>query len=91
MEWIRGITLAITLFAVFEYVRYYIKRREPIVIAPLSWLIMVLGYTIFKWCVGADLDYYTASVIWSNTLLIQGVIITLAALIIFRGLPKNGH
>jgi hypothetical protein len=91
MEWIRGITLIITLFGVFEYIRFYVKHREPIVIAPLSWLIMVLGYSIFKWLVGSDLDYYTASVIWSNVLLIQGVIITIAALIIFRGVSKNGH
>ena len=91
MEWIRGITLLLTLFAVFEYAKFYIKKREPVAIAPLSWLIMVLGYTIFKWEVGSNLDYYVASVIWSNVLLVQGVIITLAALIIFRGVPRNGH
>lgn len=91
MEWIRGITVIITLFGIFEYIRFYVRKRESTVLAPLSWLFMVLGYTIFKWIVGSNLNYYTASVICSNVVLITGVILTVAALIIFRGAPKNGH
>jgi len=91
MEWIRGITILITLFGIFEYVMFYVKKREPVAIAPLSWLFMVLGYTIFKWIAGPNLIYYNASVILANAVLISGVILTIAALIIFRGVPKNGH
>jgi hypothetical protein len=91
VEWIRGITILLSLFGIVEYARFYIRRREPFVFAPLSWLFMVLAYTIFKWWAGPKLDYYTTSVIWSNVILIQGIIITVAALIIFRSYRPNGH
>jgi len=91
MEWIRGITLLITFIGIVEYIRFFIKKREPAVLAPLSWLILVFGYTIFKWVVGNNLDYYISSVIWSNVVLIQGVILSIAALIIFREYKPNGH
>jgi hypothetical protein len=91
MEWIRGITILFALYGIYEYIRYYVKKREPAMLAPLSWLVMVLAYTIFKWIVGNDLNYYTTSVICANVVLITGVILTIAALIIFRGIPKNGH
>jgi len=91
MEWIRGITLLVTFIGIVEYIRFFIKKREPAVLAPLSWLILVFGYTIFKWVVGNNLDYYISSVIWSNVVLIQGVILSIAALIIFREYKPNGY
>lgn len=91
MEWIRGITILLSIFGIIEYIRFYILTKQPFVLAPLSWLVMVLGYSIFKCVVGASLDYYMASVIWANIILIQGIILTIAALIIFRGAKFNGH
>ena len=91
MEWIRGITLLITFIGIVEYIRFFIKKREPAVLAPLSWLILVFGYTIFKWVVGNNLDYYISSVIWSNVVLIQGVILSIAALVVFRDYKPNGR
>jgi hypothetical protein len=90
MEWIRGITIIFTLFGIFEYIRFYVQKHEPAIFAPLSWLIMVLGYTIFKWIAGPNPKFYNASVIFANTVLIAGVILVTAALIIFRGAKKNG-
>jgi hypothetical protein len=91
MEWIRGITILLTLYGIFEYLRFYVKKRQPALLAPLSWLILVLGYTIFKWVVGNDLSYYNASVIFANAVLITGVILVTAALIILRRFYPNGH
>jgi hypothetical protein len=91
MEWIRGITILFTLYGIFEYIKFYIQKREPAIFAPLSWLFMVLVYTIFKWVVGPDLRYYDASVILANAVLITGVILVTAGLIIFRGIKPNGN
>ena len=91
MEWLRGITLLFTAIGIIEYIRFYIKKRQPAVLAPLSWLILVFGYTIFKWTVGNNLDYYISSVIWSNVILIQGVILAIAALVVFREYKPNGR
>jgi hypothetical protein len=90
MELLRCITILLALYGIYEYLKFYIKKRQPVAFAPMSWLILVLGYTIFKWVVGADIEFYSASVIWSNVILIQGIIILIAALVIFRGVKFNG-
>jgi len=90
MEWIRGITILFTLYGIYEYVKFYLRNREPALLAPLSWLILVLAYSIFKWIVGPDLRYYLTSVIFANAVLITGVILTTAALVLLRGVKKNG-
>ena len=91
MEWIRCITIGLAIFSLVEYYIYYRKKHTPAVLAPMSWLLLVVGYSIFKWVVDGLPEYYFASVVWNNVILIQGVLLLLAFLFIFRGIKRNGH
>ena len=90
IEWIRLITLIIAIFTIYEYIRCYMKKRQPIYIAPVVWLLLVVGYSIFKWIVDGLPEYYNASVIWNNVILINGILLLLSFLVIFRGMKRNG-
>lgn len=91
IEWVRFFTILMAIFTLIEYIIYYGKKHNPAVLAPISWLILVVGYSIFKWVVDGLPQYYFASVIWNNVILIQGILLLLAFLLVFRGLKGNGQ
>lgn len=90
IEWVRLITILIALFTLVEYIRCYVRHRQPIFLAPIIWILLVVGYTIFKWVVDGLPEFYNASVIWSNVILINGILLLLSFLVVFKGMKPNG-
>lgn len=87
-EWLRFITMILAGVAIIQLSIFGRRTREPAVIAPISWLLLVVGYSIFKHIVGSDLDYYSATVLWLNIILIVGIILIIAGGIVFRDIKS---
>jgi hypothetical protein len=88
MEWLRFVTIGLALLAITEWIIFFGKHKEPGAIAPITWLINALGYTIFKAIVKSDPYYYNVSVTWSNAMLIHGILLLIVAVYIYRGYKK---
>jgi hypothetical protein len=87
-EWLRFITVALAIIAIIQLSLFGKRTREPAVIAPISWLLLIVGYSIFKYIVGNDLDYYDASVIWLNIILVVGIVLIIAGGFVFRDIKS---
>ena len=86
IEWVRITTIIFSLFAIGLLSWLYMKKRQPIVIAGICWLLLVLGYSIFKIIVDGDLDYYNASIIYNAFIMSYGAVLLVIAGLAFRDL-----
>lgn len=84
MEWYRLITIGFAFIALGVWLYFYYHYREPAAFVPITWLINVILFSYFKFYVGPDLKYYSASVTWSSVVLIHGIILLIAAAYIFK-------
>ena len=80
----RFFTVILATVAVVQLLLFYRKSKEPAVIAPISWLLLIIGFDIFKYIVRDNLDYYIVSVVWTNVIFIQGIVMIIAGGYIFR-------
>ena len=80
----RFFTVVLATIAVVQLVLFYRKSKEPAVIAPISWLLLIIGFDIFKYIVRDDPAYYVMSVVWTNIIFIQGIMMIIAGGYIFK-------
>lgn len=81
---LRYITISMAAIGIWLWAVYYIKYREPVFIAPITWLINCIAFSVFKLIVGSNLDYYLSVSIWSNVLQIHAIVLLITAVLIFR-------
>jgi hypothetical protein len=84
MEWYRFITIGMALIAIVVWIYFFYHYREPVVVAPISWLLNVIAYIIFKIYAGSNPLYYSASITWSTIVLTHGILLLITAAIIFK-------
>ena len=72
IEWLRLVIIAIALGAVGFLGWLYMRKRQPIIIAGITWILMVVLFSIFKLVVDGDLRYYNASIVLNALIFIYG-------------------
>lgn len=87
-EFARIITIGLGIVAIIQLLLFYRRTHEPGVFAPISWILLVIGYDIFKLVVQNDLKFYIASLIWVNIIYIVGIIMIIAGGFIFRDIKR---
>jgi hypothetical protein len=86
IEWVRITTIVISSFAIGLLSWLYMKKRQPIIFAGIAWLVLSLGYSIFKIIVDGNLAYYNASIIYNAFILTYGAILLIVLGLAFRDL-----
>ena len=86
IEWVRLVTILISAAGVGLLVWLYMKKRQPIIIAGIAWLVLSLGYSIFKIIVDGDLAFYSTSIIYNAFILTYGAILLIIVGLAFRDL-----
>ena len=79
IEWVRILIVATSLIAIAFLSWLYMRKRQPIIIAGISWLLMVVAFSIFKLAVDGDLDYYNASIVFNAVIFVYGAILLILA------------
>lgn len=83
-EWTRLITVVLAILAIIQLSIMYNKSHNLLMFVPMSWVILVLMYEVFKFIVNGDLKYYTASVIMNSVILIQGLILLIVTMFLYK-------
>lgn len=89
-EWMRVITVMLATLTVIELLIIYKKNRVPGLIAPICWLLLIIGYDVLKFIVKSDPLYYDVSVILVNAIFVYGIVMLLVAGYLFRDI-KSWH
>ena len=58
-EWTRIITVVLAVIAIIQFLLFWKRTHEPGVFAPISWLVLIVLFSIFKFIVDGDLRFYT--------------------------------
>lgn len=87
-DWLRYITVMLSFIGIVQLLLLGKRTKQPVVVAPISWLSLIIGYSIFKIIVKDDLGYYDATVAWVNVILIIGIILIIVGASIFRDIDK---
>ncbi len=90
-EGLRFITVILALIGIYQLLCFYKKTRDPGVIAPISWLLNIMIYSMFKYIVRSDLHYYNISVIWVAITYWHGIIILIVTGYLFRDMKRGTH
>ena len=83
-EWMRFITILLVLVAIIQLFSFYKRIHNPGVFAPISWLVLIVAFDIFKFIVRNDLRYYNISLFWVNSIFILGIILLIVSAYLFR-------
>jgi hypothetical protein len=80
--------MVVAIIAIIVWMLFYRHYREPILLVPITWMVNLIGYSIFKAIVKSDLRWYDWSVIWSNIVLLHALGLLIAAVYIFKDTKK---
>jgi hypothetical protein len=83
-EWTRIVTVILAVIAIFQFLRFWKRTKEPGVFAPISWLLNIIFYSTFKFIVDGDLEYYNIAVVWNNIIFIHGIVMLIIGGYLFR-------
>lgn len=86
IEWVRLITITLSVSAVIILSWLYMKKRQPIILSGIAWLLLVLLYSIFKILVDGDLNYYELSTVWTAFIYSYGAVLLILIGLAFRDL-----
>ena len=87
-EWTRIITVVLAVIAIIQFLLFWKRTHEPGVFAPISWLVLIVLFSIFKFIVDGDLRFYTWSVVLNNFIFIYGIILLIIGGFLFRDLKS---
>lgn len=87
-EWTRIITVVLAVIAILQFLRFWKRTHEPGVFAPISWLVLIVLFSIFKFVVDGDLRYYNLSVILNNGIFIYGIVLLIVGGILFKDIKS---
>ena len=90
---IRYFNFGLALIATFIWILWYMKYREPIAIAAITWLAHVaifLGVLLFI-SPFLEMELHQFFNDWSTALRLHGIILLIASAFIFRGNDRNGN
>lgn len=87
-EWTRIITVVLAVIAIVQFFLFWKRTHEPGVFAPISWLALIIIYSIFKFAIDGDLRYYNIAVIFNNFIFIYGIALLIIGGILFRDLKS---
>lgn len=87
-EWTRIITVVLAIIATTQFLLFWKRTKEPGVFAPISWLVCIILYSVFKFIVDGDLRFYTLSVILNNFIFIYGITLLIVGGFLFRDIKS---
>ena len=87
-EWTRIITVVLAVIAIYQFLLFWKRTHEPGVFAPISWLVLIVLFSIFKFIVDGDLRFYTWSVVLNNFIFIYGIVLLIIGGFLFRDLKS---
>ena len=88
IEWLRIITIVLAFTSLIKLAVIYRRTKLPVIIAPMTWLILVFGYALFKFIVDGSSRYYSITLIINNIILLFGIILILIAAFLFEDIKK---
>lgn len=83
-EWTRIIPMVLSVVAIIQLIIVFKKTHNYLVFAPMSWVILIFGYEVFKSIVDGDLAYYQPSVIINSFIFIQGLVMLITILFLYK-------
>ena len=79
IEWVRFVIIAVAVIAIAFLSGLYVRKRQPIIIAGISWLLLVVLFSLFKLAVDGDLAYYNASIVFNAVIFVYGAVLLILA------------
>jgi uncharacterized protein involved in response to NO len=84
LEFIRVLVVILAVISIIQFLLFWKRTHEPGIFAPISWLLLLILYSVFKFIVDGDLKYYNIAVIWNNFIFIYGIILLIVGGYLFR-------
>lgn len=85
------INVTLALIGIFAWLLYYCRYKEPVAIAPVTWLLNLLFYNVFLVFMSHTAEVMNLANVWSSGLRTHAAILLIAAvLIMFPRRAKKG-